>query len=447
MSNSDKKIQDKLQQFSAPANPQAWEAMEAMLDKKDRPKLAFWWWTGGVAASAVIAIGLLLSLIAGGNNTPAPVLANNQQTISDNINLNPDNTITSTTKQNISGKTPPTSAISPINKNTVAISTGKTNNGLKNTVYSTTSSEEDLLAATITPAAKNKTPRRSKNNITIHQSHNQNITSSLSSNSLAHNTVPLDEEIAGNPLVASSALSSEASNEAIYIRRIALGPLPTEGFDAELNNNNDTGKSFSKKPKKKLFSYSIGAQTMLLATITDKKLCPLPSHSSGIMQWFGLGKYISFHLGLTAGQTSFATSDSFLSSYSLTTLSIPAGVQLNPFSKGRIAWTINTGISNNFVLQESVRLNNPPPQQAEDITSTPNVNFGNNAAVKTIALEKSVNKYHLSFCAGTGIEVAIRHKISFYSNATFAMPLTPVSSEKQKLVQVGGAAGFRFRLL
>jgi len=55
--NSDKQLRDKLSGTEFPFDPQAWEQMEAMLDKKKKRRGFFWWWTGGVAAVLVLAIG------------------------------------------------------------------------------------------------------------------------------------------------------------------------------------------------------------------------------------------------------------------------------------------------------------------------------------------------------------------------------------------------------
>src|SRR4051812_7675083 len=56
--NSDKRMRDKLQGLQVPYDPQAWAAMEAMLDNKKKRRGIFWWWFGGVAASLLLGFGL-----------------------------------------------------------------------------------------------------------------------------------------------------------------------------------------------------------------------------------------------------------------------------------------------------------------------------------------------------------------------------------------------------
>ncbi len=452
MSNSDKKLQDKLQQFSAPADPQAWETMQAMLEKKDRPKFAFWWWTSGIAASAVIAIGLLLTLAAGESRKTAIALSANQQITSNSQDAG---SISTTASSEIGNKNlprnNPASSISSLDENALTTTgtshTDKASNSVSSSPALNQSSEEDALAIALQQKAKSKNSRKNKGYRGPNQTHTQKPTPAVYSNSFAQITSTVQQAAATD--IPTTAHNSTPSDEAIFIDRIALGLLSVDRPDSDISKTEDAEKPFLKKSGKTRFSYSIGAQTTLLATLTGNTFHTLPSHQSGLMQWFGVGKYFALNLGLTAGQISFAASDSFGPAYSLTALFIPVGIQLNPVSKGRITWIVNTGVSNNFVLQQSVALNYPPYQQQDGTNSTPDptVNFGNLTTVKATALEKSIHKYHLSFYASTGIEVAIRRKISFYSGATFSLPITPISSEKPKILQLGGVAGFRFRLL
>ena len=60
MKNSaDKQLREKLTGTEFPFDPQAWEQMEAMLDKKKKRGIFFWWWTGGIAAVLLLGVAML----------------------------------------------------------------------------------------------------------------------------------------------------------------------------------------------------------------------------------------------------------------------------------------------------------------------------------------------------------------------------------------------------
>ena len=57
--NSDKQLRDKLSNQEFPFDLQAWEQMEALLDKKKKRRGFFWWWTGGLAAVLLLSVGTM----------------------------------------------------------------------------------------------------------------------------------------------------------------------------------------------------------------------------------------------------------------------------------------------------------------------------------------------------------------------------------------------------
>src|SRR6187402_1408095 len=56
--NSDKIIREKLAGLQPPFEPQAWQQMEAMLNKNEKPKGFLFWWLGGIAF--LLATGIVM---------------------------------------------------------------------------------------------------------------------------------------------------------------------------------------------------------------------------------------------------------------------------------------------------------------------------------------------------------------------------------------------------
>ncbi len=57
--NTDKKIADKLKGIEMPYEPEAWQEMEALLDKKKKRRVIFWWFFGSGIAACLLLGGLL----------------------------------------------------------------------------------------------------------------------------------------------------------------------------------------------------------------------------------------------------------------------------------------------------------------------------------------------------------------------------------------------------
>lgn len=471
--SSDKFLKNKLSNQEFPFDPQAWEQMEALLDKKKKRRVFFWWWTGGAAA-----LLLLLTAIAGleinrsqKQNDPTGYSVNYQQAENNEVSQSKQKTASNTENkeqragnQHVATNKKP----SPENKegNRHSHQAATTVRGQDRFLHQQTKASK--TKGHLTRIEKGKQAHRpiqpptASRNLTAYQTELDGLNgiSAKQNYTTANFTLPRNEMKELNRISENAVIGFEKQEEQT---------LP--------------------KNKKKVFNYSLG----VLANVSGSTLgnqpvnqpqrpalfYKTPSYMLGLTHDFLFVNRVALSNSILFSQTSFKVyqpkSESFANppiTYTshITEMAISVGLKVYPVLANKFRFYISTGIINHIKLKETFEYTALTDSNA-NLSSTLNLsadgffptqtNFGSkeNAydALNTGGLSNtishstrdfSINKaqrYYTSFYAGAGFEYVTRKRFVVFGEPSFYMSLQKIGIQEKRKYNLGLNAGFRYR--
>jgi|GEM_PF-1916658 len=503
-SNSDKVMRDKMQELEFPFDPQAWENMEAMLDKKKKRRGIIWWWFGGVAAGVLLSFGTYqllnhygtnqnVSMAANGNNNTEAALSNSNSTISNSQQSNT-NTTNATNNQ-------------------IANNNNYTNNAVNNTVaagnasmQANTTSGKQVLAnharlnkktSTVNNSAKTqhlgKANRKQKSahySESDTESLKQKAKNIVQANGLltTFNGTKLLPSVNSNVEVKANTPENAEINADRYILNHLNANLPDDEMQKQ------EGDDVLPKFKPKLFTYSLGILGNVSGSTVGKQqyadndtyagtpflFSSKPSYMVGLTHNFLFLNRVAISNSILYSKTSFTVYAPKSAMYNpaplsytsnITEIAIPIGIKIYPVAKPNFRFYISAGVINHIKLNETFSYNAAPVTPLS-IANNPNNLYDNtnvypvktdftgggysyevnnsNAGVATVQLntnEFSVNnakRYYASFYAGMGVEGIIKRHLILFVEPSFFMALQQVGIQDKRKYNVGCNMGLRY---
>jgi hypothetical protein len=372
---------DKLGNYQAPADPQDWASMAAMLDAKEEKRAAFyWWWL--VAAALVVTVGgsifHLMSLkndqldafaiISNGNNDNN----NNHNTInSGSINGNGDaNTDVNGIQQNTAS-----GALDNANNtlnNTSANADGKGTNNLNgNKPTSNRPSDGNNSGGTSSKKGKQGKGCKSKKNGSLANADNaNNLTSTNGGNNGSVNKSSSSTGTSSKPLVAGNSTIAADNYEkpvgTISVKRLKELPNPlllTVSRDTILRDWRD------KVLHPKAVQHYVGLSVGWVHARVDRSGDFRPGYNVGLQYSMMIKHRAGFHAGLAFRQYQYYT-DLVACNYelyqcptsyssTLRTIDLNVGAQVNLVKTDKVEWYVMGGVNNQFMLTETFDYNLP----------------------------------------------------------------------------------------
>jgi hypothetical protein len=437
--NSDKIIREKLAGLQPPFEPAAWQQMEAMLNKKEKPKGFLFWWLGAIAV--LLATGIVLYSVLTVDNeqlsmnneqlttesTPDSYRDRSPQSTENKSETKNEKPKTISNEQSASEKTTPNNLNTENNKPTpIAIETKNEkpitiNQKQKTLNDKLTASGDNNTEATSrkSSSAMNKTKKNSRNNAES-SSNNTNDLLALNTAALVAETPNTFQQtttheipavtVAENNTTVTENTVVPATETTTPTPENAAEPTPTVIAEAAAVSEDSISNKEEKQPKEAVekilksankFHYSLGVAATLTAAVTKATLAPKPSYSVGFVNEFLFVNRVALSFGFNYAETSYKMYNPKvnitnpmpveLKAY-IKELSIPIGIKAYPVSNPKFRYYVSTGIINhiklheNFIYKMSVTdtASNPnQPQTASDpaFNYVPQqTNFGSTAA-------------------------------------------------------------------
>jgi len=473
--NSDKLLRDKLGNIEFPFDPQAWEQMEAMLDKKKKRRGFFWWWTGGIAAVLVLAVGAIgwgLYLMGEEDRQIAVETADRRQ----------QTTVNTSEQLTLNNEENKTAAIG----NKLQKAKSKEQNAIAGD--ETPEIENQISEINTTKRAKGKLKKVKGNSSTVSIPSNQfhPFTTSTSKNK-NHKTTNRKQETSNLQLATTNiqqeiemlndASATARAEENISLSRREASLLEYVSENAITSFDKKEEDALPKK-KKKIFNYSLGVLANVTGTTLGKQdagsaFYKQPSYMVGLTHDFLFINRIAITNSILYSQTSFEVYQPKTVSFAvaptnytsrITELAIPIGIKVYPVVKNNFRFYINTGIIHHIKLKETFSYTMPDtiptsiPNSVFDPSSFPNqTNFGieNKSADALTANggdastnDFSINnakRYYASFYAGAGFEYIAKKHFILFVEPTFNMSLQKIGVQEKRKYNLGLSGGFRYQ--
>ena len=475
--NSDKLLRDKLGSTEFPFDPQAWEQMEAMLDKRKKRRGFFWWWLSGVAAVSLLAVGTIgwgLYLMGEEDRQIAVETADRRQ----------QTTVNTSEQLTLNNEENKTTAIG----NKLQKAKSKEQNAIAGD--KTPEIENQISEINTTGRAKGKLKKVKGNSSTVSIPSNQfhPFTASTSKNK-KHKTTNRKQET-NNPqlaptniqqeiemLNAASATASAEENISLSRREASLLEYVSENATTSFDKKEE--EDALPKKKKKIFNYSLGVLANITGTTLGKQdagsvFYKTPSYMVGLTHDFLFINRIAITNSILYSQTSFEVYQPKTVSFAvaptnytsrITELAIPIGIKVYPVVKNNFRFYINTGIINHIKLKETFSYTMPT-----DTTPTSTPNFadqsifpietafesnnkyadglttanGGDASTKDFSINNA-KRYYASFYAGAGFEYVAKKHFILFAEPTFNMSLQKIGVQEKRKYNLGLSGGFRYK--
>jgi len=371
----------KLSNYQAPADPQDWASMAAMLDAKQANRTTFlWWWL--VAAALVITVG-------GGIFHLMNVQANQLDAFAVNGNGNLDhnennNTINATSQANNGNVNNDTSTIQQNNdpsgiaadgdidqsnkgSNTDGDGTTKLNGN--NWASSKPSNGNNNNSPTIKKTKQGKGGKGTKSS-TLAGNKSNNLNSNNPTNKGGASTTTSSNTTYGKPLVVGTITTAADNYEkplgTISVKRLKELPNPlalTVSRDTILRNWRD--KVLHPKAVQHYLGLGFGWVTARVDRSGDFR----PGYNVGLQYSMMIKHRAGFHIGLAFRQYQYYT-DLVACNYelyqcptsyssNLRTIDLNAGAQVNLVKTDKVEWYVMGGVNNQFMLTETFEYNLP----------------------------------------------------------------------------------------
>lgn len=507
-SNSDKVMRDKMQELEFPFDPQAWESMEAMLDKKKKRRGIIWWWFGGVAAGVLLSFGTyqlmnhyatkqnLVTATYGNNNNTQNALSNSNNTISNSQQPNT-NTTNAANNQIANNNNHTNYAVNNTTANTKTLAQANNTNNKRVLAKSNQGNKS-------VSALKNKVSKRRL----LQKAANENKVNALSGGAPAVNTKlqaknktqqPTGLLTTFNGTKVKPSTNTEIANETSELRndevtadKYWLTHLNANLTDDELQKHE--GDDVLPKHKARLFTYSVGVLGNISGSTLGKQqyagndtyagapflFSTKPSYMVGLTHDFLFLNRVAISNSILYSKTSFSVYAPKSAMYNpaplsytsnITEIAIPIGIKVYPVAKPNFRFYISAGVINHIKLTETFSYN-AAPDTPISMANNPNNLYDNtnvypvktdftgggytydvtnsNAGVSSVQLntnEFSVNnakRYYASFYAGMGIEGIIKRHLILFAEPSFFMALQKVGIQDKRKYNVGCNVGLRY---
>jgi len=363
--NSDKILRDKLAGLQPPFEPQAWQQMEAMLNKNEKPKGFLFWWLGGIAF--LLATGILLYSVSTMNKEQLSV--NNELPIAIGTSISNDHpdsyreTINNQqldsdkTSENIQHSTDNNNQPKTINNEQLPINNEKTTDDRQQNQNNKQQTTTDNNNQPKTKNQKLKTPndkpettnnqQSTSNSSTAAQKSNTQVSKSKKGSTDNSSAIVSENNMVAQPdAVAKNETPNSADGNNVELIALANDnpnsvaadePTPDNSSTAAITENQiaadtpteiaeatpATADSFSNKNEEKQteeavekalnsatkFHYSLGVASTLTATVTKGTLGPDPSYSVGFVNEFLFVNRVALSMGFNYSKTSYMMYD------------------------------------------------------------------------------------------------------------------------------------------
>ncbi len=367
--NFDKAFRDKLAGYQAPADPQDWAAMGAMLDaQQDKRRGFFWWWIVALVL-LVGTVGITLRLVDfdGGVQELAETAATTSPPTGNNGHA-PNGTTVAPIVQNetdtkgAGNSGPPTTQ--PENGNTAANPND----------IATVSKSKGGATDTSNPSQNNNTkPKKNKGqgNKKNNSANTAPTVSSTNANAGKGHTANGTKGNNGNASTVSTDSNAPTSSYDGAVGNLSLKqlrslPSPTA---IALAPSKDTSKLQFKSIKPKAVTHHLGLGTSWTTSRVDRSGDYRSGYSVGLQYTMMVKNRFGIHAGFAFRSYNYFTDlvacnydlyqcpNSYTSS--LKTVDLHVGAQVNLVKTDKVDWYAMGGISNQFMVRESFEYNLP----------------------------------------------------------------------------------------
>jgi hypothetical protein len=422
MEQYDKILREKLRNYNAPFDDNAWNKMELMLRQKKNRRYFAWWWWGGTTLAAVFAALSLFVLVPkqelyNGANKPFTLAQKSHEL------------------QQIQ-KTESAKSVETQSNNLVALSTSRA-------IHNTGDANNQV----------EKSGRQRATHATFKNSAFTQPTKQCLKNDQHHPSVFNAHQLSEEPFypINHSLLSTLAPNAAVQLTS-ASNQL---SLQCEQDEN-----SVLLPVKKKKYRYELGVNSGVFAVALNKNFMHQPSWFLGVQEAYRFGKYIAFTDGFYYSQTSlsqqFPSTDSIADlkkfSNKFHALTLALGVNVYPVSSSKIDWYLGAGLFNNFKVNEAISYDVDYQKTTFDnlgnIVPVTNLNSGSlESAISEAELKKGYGTkfYTANLYASTGIEAKIYKGLRFNAGVQYQLGLFKTVDKQSHPHFVGGELGLRYR--
>ncbi len=444
--NSDKQLRDKLSNQEFPFDPQAWEQMEALLDKKKKRRGFFWWWTGGLAAVLLLSVGTLgwgLYLMEEDDKQMEEIAA------------------VRNTEFGVRN--------SKMNAGTTSLSEQETQDGnTKSEIRNT-----KLNRATATLNEPSNANRQLSTANKKQKRENRNSTYETRNAKLNTANATLNEPSTANRQLSTANSKPETAftqQEGFILGRQEASLLASRSDNTETAFDKKEEDALPKQ-KKKIFNYSLGVLTNVSGTTLGKQtnlFDKTPSYAAGLTHDFLFVNRVALTNSVLFAQTSFTVYQPKAIDFAKTPLrytshiisiDIPVGIKVYPVVKGNFRFYINTGIVNHIKLKETFTYVPAPDTVYNANVIPPNTNFPDQTNFNGVSADVlsttgsnstadfSINRakrYYASYYASAGFEYLAGGHWLIFGEPTFNMSLQKIGVQDKRKYNIGLNAGLRY---
>ena len=444
--NSDKQLRDKLSNQEFPFDPQAWEQMQALLDKKKKRRGFFWWWTGGLAAVLLLSVGTLgwgLYLMEEDDKQMEEIAA------------------VRNTEFGVRN--------SKVNAGTTSLSEQETQDGnTKSEIRNT-----KLNRATATLNEPSNANRQLSTANKKQKRENRNSTYETRNAKLNTANATLNEPSTANRQLLTANSKPETAftqQEGFILSRQEASLLASRSDNTETAFDKKEEDALPKQ-KKKIFNYSLGVLTNVSGTTLGKQtnlFDKTPSYAAGLTHEFLFVNRVALTNSVLFAQTSFTVYQPKAIDFAKTPLSytshiisidIPVGIKVYPVVKGNFRFYINTGIVNHIKLKETFTYVPAPDTVYNANVIPPNTNFPDQTNFNGVSADVlsttgsnstadfSINRakrYYASYYASAGFEYLAGGHWLIFGEPTFNMSLQKIGVQDKRKYNIGLNAGLRY---
>lgn len=472
---NDKILRQQLQNLQVPYDAQAWNQMEAMLNKEQKKRGFIFWFTGAFCALLIMGSAAIYFY----HNTKNNFINTETQTANNNITSQENNPVTN--KKNISTSQP-----------------SATNNATIFQPENNFSNKNEALNNTVTTSVKNTLPEEKieSNNSSHKLAKNNNSKNSSSKLPIDRGSQSKKDNKTGNniPSINAIAIANNNTNQETLIpffiagiEKIIFEPAAMEFIDVK---NAETNETTIVAPNKKKVHYALGISGIVAATTVGQQenathnFFSKPYYAVGFAQEVQFGKRLAITNAFQYGKNYFEinsprnnTFETQPEKYScaITMLNIPVGVKFNIVAKEKFSWYVHAGINNHIKLKENFEFliypidttqPNPTPIPTNVSVQT-NLSGGLNtqyeAATEDFATSGNVRgadvyinntndfsinnakRYYASAYVATGVAYILKNKWHFFVEPTYQFSLHPIGIQEKTIKHLGVGSGFRFQ--
>lgn len=487
--NSDKQLRDKLSGTEFPFDPQAWEQMEAMLDKKKKRRGFFWWWTGGVAAVLVLAIGSIgwgLFLMEEDDKQIVEKLEIGNQKSENTIvavssGSEPEKAKVKSEKLKVNG---------PVEKSEVRNQKSEINTVKAGNTKSENTKNKNSIASIVNPSnlsagkhgqrhARVNLFSKGKKQLATSNKQQHNNSKQQTTNNKPATAVQTEIEM----LNTASAKNSSEENISLSRMEASLLNYVSENATTSFDKKEE---DVLPKQKKKIFNYSIGVLANVTGASVGKQVgipeqptapyffCSKPSYMVGFTHDFLFVNRVAITNSVLFSQTSFDVYHPKTTSFTIspgiysshiTELAIPIGIKVYPVVKNSFRFYISTGIINHIKLKETFDYTmldgDTVPNTTSNLFDPANFPYQTNFGIESKSLDAqiatggetstkdfSINKakrYYASFYAGAGFEYVAKKHFILFAEPVFYMSLQKIGVQDKRKYNLGLSGGFRYQ--